>query len=306
MKHYVIGSFSYWTEEEPNIAEIRNKIEALFPEEDLTLHVDAEKESYELRIEPDEPFESPRDLDNVGTMMCAHNRYNLGDEQFNGDMREALINILDDQCGTNLDDEFYEVEDEQTPEAHEAYVDRRVEEEVGKHLIIADLYLYDHSGITISMSPFSCPWDSGQVGFIYVTRERAKQELGVSDEDFPLEQQILENRLRGESQFITKTFESLDSLVTDTVFRNEVDVYDAYLRGDVWSFYIYGADGEVEDSCCGFYGDDWKSNGLADHANHMKDQISSIKVFGHGGEELEELDWAEVFNTNKHQQGVQQ
>jgi hypothetical protein len=33
-----------------------------------------------------------------------------------------------------------------------------------KGTIIKGLFLYDHSGITISTGRFSCPWDSGQVG----------------------------------------------------------------------------------------------------------------------------------------------
>lgn len=35
--------------------------------------------------------------------------------------------------------------------------------------IIRSVYLLDHSGLKLSMSAFSCSWDSGQVGFIYST-----------------------------------------------------------------------------------------------------------------------------------------
>jgi hypothetical protein len=41
-------------------------------------------------------------------------------------------------------------------------------------LVILPLYLYDHGGITISCSPFSCPWDSGQVGWIYADYDMIK------------------------------------------------------------------------------------------------------------------------------------
>lgn len=34
-------------------------------------------------------------------------------------------------------------------------------------VLLMPLYLYDHSGITISTSEFCDPWDSGQIGFIY-------------------------------------------------------------------------------------------------------------------------------------------
>ncbi|GHV34412.1 hypothetical protein FACS18949_10420 [Clostridia bacterium] len=31
------------------------------------------------------------------------------------------------------------------------------------------LYLYDHSGLTINTTGFPCPWDSGQIGWAYVS-----------------------------------------------------------------------------------------------------------------------------------------
>jgi hypothetical protein len=41
------------------------------------------------------------------------------------------------------------------------------------------IYMYDHSGITISYKPFSCPWDSGQVGWIFMNKDRVRREFGV-------------------------------------------------------------------------------------------------------------------------------
>jgi len=31
---------------------------------------------------------------------------------------------------------------------------------------ILPVYMYDHSGISLSSSPFECKWDSGKIGFI--------------------------------------------------------------------------------------------------------------------------------------------
>jgi hypothetical protein len=39
--------------------------------------------------------------------------------------------------------------------------------------------MYDHSGITISYKPFSCPWDSGQIGWIFVNKDQVRREFGV-------------------------------------------------------------------------------------------------------------------------------
>jgi predicted Fe-S protein YdhL (DUF1289 family) len=71
--------------------------------------------------------------------------------------------------------------------------------------IILPLYLYDHSGITMSTTPFSCPWDSGQVGWMFVTLEKVHERFGwnlVTDE----------RRLK-----------------IMRLLRREVAVYDAYL-----------------------------------------------------------------------------
>jgi hypothetical protein len=35
------------------------------------------------------------------------------------------------------------------------------------------LYLYDHSGLAMSTTPYSDPWDSGRVGYYYVSKEDA-------------------------------------------------------------------------------------------------------------------------------------
>lgn len=38
-----------------------------------------------------------------------------------------------------------------------------------KKILVEPLYKFEHSGIVYSTTPFSCPWDSGQVGFIFST-----------------------------------------------------------------------------------------------------------------------------------------
>ena len=46
---------------------------------------------------------------------------------------------------------------------------------------VFELYMYDHSGITLSLSSFNDPWDSGQVGFAYISQS-AKEELRLNRE----------------------------------------------------------------------------------------------------------------------------
>jgi len=99
------------------------------------------------------------------------------------------------------------------------------------HYVMLPLYLYDHSGITMSTSGFSCPWDSGQVGWIYCTMERARQEWSGTDDEV---------RVRAKSYLY-----------------GEVEEYDQFLTGDVWGYVIKDEDDEEVDSCWGFYGLDY-------------------------------------------------
>jgi hypothetical protein len=118
---------------------------------------------------------------NLGKMWCWHRRYELGDadrnkydtQNFSGwsEMKAAIMKNI-------------------------------------KPIAILPLYLYDHSGITMSTRPFSCPWDSGQVGFIFFTRENLK-DLGY--------------KVACKSA-VEKAIACLEAEVRD---------YDAYLCGDV-------------------------------------------------------------------------
>lgn len=92
------------------------------------------------------------------------------------------------------------------------------------------LYLYDHSGLTMSTAAFHCPWDSGQVGWIYVTHAALRKEHDMKR----VSRRIREAAL--------------------ALMRVEVSEYDQYLTGDVWTVDIEDRDGEIIDSCGGFYG----------------------------------------------------
>lgn len=89
--------------------------------------------------------------------------------------------------------------------------------------------------ISMRTSPFSCPWDSGKVGFIYMTRAQALKEYGWK---------VLTAQRR--AQIVRR-------------LEDEVQVYDDYLTGQVYGFDIEVWDGEdwvAADSCWGFYGMD--------------------------------------------------
>jgi hypothetical protein len=183
------------------------------------------KETYvvnnlELSIFMDEMAESPREWDNLGTMICFHRRYSLGDSH-----------------NFSAPDEV----------------------NLKEYAVVIPLYLYDHSGITMATRPFSCQWDSGQVGWIVVTAEEIRKNFGVKR----ITKKILEH--------------------TKEILISEVEVYDHYLTGNVHGFSLEKisqcecCDQDVRetiDSCFGFYGD-IKESGILEHIpEEFHDQIS--------------------------------
>ncbi len=119
-----------------------------------------------------------------------------------------------------------------------------------KAVVCLPLYMYDHGGITIKTTPFGDRWDSGQIGFIYCTNSTISDiGLAIQNDD---------------------TWSSYKERLAKHLIA-EVHTFDQYLTGDVYGFAIKNTDGEEQDSCWGFYGDDYKTNGMLDHVG--KDNI---------------------------------
>ncbi|WMC09544.1 hypothetical protein PU634_10490 [Oceanimonas pelagia] len=243
-----------------------------------------------IRICPDHDAESPRSWDNFATMACWHRSYNLGDEggqeYFFDVLHDALTAIMKhrraasvregytaydselacprcshlgryggDNCATCegwgvVPNPFY-LDKEDPGQALAIYQEYEHLVPYEMRLIYLPLYLYDHSGITMSTGSFGCPWDSGQVGWIFVTY----REVLESWTDW---KRITPARAEKVGDYL----------------RAEVEVYDLYLTGNVWGFEAYEhdededpEDGVFLDSCWGFYGDpdEPNENGMAGH-----------------------------------------
>lgn len=195
-----------------------------------------------ISIYADESPESPRDWDNLGTMTCWHRRYILGDEQPRDSVPLYLASLVNDlwlddykahrlyrEAGESWDD-LYEISESWFEHRWTADRCARLFDALSAKAIILPLYLYDHSGITMNTTGFHCPWDSGQVGFIHLSLEDVRREYGV---------QRVSAKLR-------RTVED--------VLRAEVEVYDDYLRGNVYG-YVIERDSDHVDSCWGYIGD---------------------------------------------------
>ncbi len=181
----------------------------------------------EVKIVADRDAESPRTWDNLGVMVCAHRRYDLGDKS---GLQQAVDFVESIYSEREL--ERMGFDRSHVPSVHAAI------ESCGKAVLLP-LFLYDHSGITMKTTPFSCRWDSGQVGFIFVSYETLRSEYGYA--------RITPKRVQKAKEHL----------------RGEVETYDQFLTGDVWGFEVV-EDGS-EDSCWGFYGGDPMTNGMSSH-----------------------------------------
>lgn len=131
-----------------------------------------------LRVVQDSCGDSPREWDNLGTMVCFHNRYDLGDKH------------------------SYDADDYSGWEE----MKKAILKEEGRGTVILPLYLYDHGGISMSTGAFSCRWDSGQVGFILVNKKTILAEFGGKIVTKKLRERI-EGILEGEVETYTKYLE---------------------------------------------------------------------------------------------------
>ena len=181
-----------------------------------------EYKGYTIEVKQDEIPESPREWDNLGTMVCFHNKYNLGDKH---EITSSDFNS------------WNEVENHLKKENDIA--------------IILPLYLYDHSGLRIKIGSFQghlpqghAEFDSGMIGFIYITKEKIRKEYGC--------------------KHITKKW---IEKVTGYL-ENEVKTYDQFISGDVWYYVVEDENGEDIDCCGGIYGQDEAENQAKEMVDH--------------------------------------
>ena len=103
-----------------------------------------------------------------------------------------------------------------------------------RDVIWKPVYLYDHSGYALSTSPFGDRWDSGQLGFIYVSRANIRQEFGIKRISAKLEQRMIMR------------------------LQTELELVENWLNGEIYGYHI-----PALDECCGgFFSCDHDRSGL--------------------------------------------
>lgn len=236
---------------------------------DFTVHTEDYKGSHIEIFADNDPVNPRIDFDEFGKMVCWHRRYDLGDRHTYSDPQE-FFDTLADEIGSkeirNLelrrDDEFDSVyaryrNDEMDYNARvdaEREIEERYEElvkverdrAIDENTIIIPLYLYDHSGISISAGrdyPYNDAWDSMQVGYYYATRAMIEEEYGKFDK-------AIKEKARN-------------------LMLAEIATYNDYLTNNVYGYVVTdGITGET-DSCWGYFGDYAAKGGVLDAAREV-------------------------------------
>ncbi len=175
----------------------------------------------------------PRETEShIGTMVCFHKRYDLGDKHSFENKDEFLTERLAwhfksrdkaELCMEKLDDSISQL----LPGfAADKMRDYALLELLKEDHVFLPLYLLDHSGLSMSTGSYNDKWDSGQVGWIYADKDTVVREYGEWSK------------------------ESREKVAAK--MKNEVRAYDAYLRGEVYLYdYFDELTGEREPG--GFY-----------------------------------------------------
>ncbi len=232
---------------------------------------DTEIERFEVsrctvRIMLDPDPQNPRlEFDHVGTMACWHGRYNLGDKPYQKDDPEKYLEGLAtseywrecERLDVRLDaiTSYFDYSDRRSgaENAVEARKQKLLAENLDANYVRLPLGLYDHSGISIYVGgrhPMDgAGWDSGRVGFIYCSLEKAQQEFGIEAEKA--------KGWDGLAAYRTSQDDKKPCTLREAVtlcLQSEVEEYDQYLTGMVYGYLVEAEDGE-EDSCYGFFGE---------------------------------------------------
>lgn len=202
-------------------------------------------------IRESDPLNPRTEWDNVATMVCFPRKYTLGDVKT---LPEGKTDVIPH---TN-------VRYDNSSDGAQAFVEWAKKELKAGNLVIASLELYDHSGITMKIhdwgdSAFGAGrtgWDSWIVGWCFITKDRAYEELAIKDgEDWTVK---AKEHIEGE----VKTY---DDYLTNEVYRFTLSRFSSYRvveNGVEQIRFPSDAEWDEVDSCGGFYGSDHEKNGV--------------------------------------------
>ncbi len=235
----------------------------------MNLYRKEQYRGYSINIYYDNGCSNPREWDNIATFVCEHSRYKIGDRQdvescindlfYKYVSNQSIIEYFVKRYNAHLivDEngcQYYECKrkicgDEYTYYigAYENCSENDVVEEMTLELSIGDklqliedtdevvmlgISMYEHGGITLWLGSIDnhpdSRWDCSSIGFAYVEKSVAEQEAPRN---------------------IDWKKWAYDRM------EEEMEIYDDYVKGDVYGYTIEDENGNVtRDSCWGFYG----------------------------------------------------
>lgn len=224
--------------------EVISKEEALAKWWDKHIYL-REKETgdiYRLKIEQDDMPLNPR-------------------EDYDGN----LCTIFSQKGNWDIGDPGYSYARDEAPEKYKEFKKRQDKGEI----FMLPIYMYDHSGQTISLRDFQDRWDSGICGFAFVEKEKLFKEWPDTTED----------------NWKEKAYQ---------VIQDEIETYDKYIKGEAYAWLLEKteivehtrkSDGrtwttiewEVAEAIGGYLGDPEESNLIDDAVGDRFEYIEEVK-----------------------------
>ena len=215
--------------------------------------------------------------DRFGTITHWHRRYDFG-KKINNPI-EFLKSLAADTVSGNYPASLLE---------------KNWEKILKKHYIVLPVSLLDHSGLHIwvgsgSHWSDSAGWDSGQVGFIYASIEKARENWCLYKShpkcgwDFKIPyKKYTKAKIDSIGRVITPV-SLTDTVVTlreatEHLLGLEIEDFDNALTGSVYGYVVKSEDGE-EDSCWGFVGDiDYVKQEAYEHAEYENKRMAHVEL----------------------------
>ncbi|HHL35196.1 MAG TPA: hypothetical protein ENJ30_12605 [Desulfobulbaceae bacterium] len=188
---------------------------------------------YTIEIVPDQDPENPRDGETNAAQIYIPEWSKYRHFADKGALENLLVEVVPSAQFQALSDEEKELVEEGTSALFRVAGEARA-------ALALPLYLMDHGGIALSTGDFVDSWDSGQVGWVFVTSKRMKEVL------------------------VKEEFNKEGRKAASEAIRQEIATFNAYLCGDVWGWvlksHIYSMESQewilyddCEESVWGYY-----------------------------------------------------
>lgn len=168
---------------------------------------------YKLIIQNDVDAENPRYYSNIWTFIMQHKWYNMWDIEF-----ENHWNSFEEDFAYHIAYEYnFEWNDYSSDYGLTDKELKTINKWIDENIIYEKVYMYDHSWVAISTTPFHCSYDSWQIWYIYALKSKAEKE------------------------FINNEWKNLEDKLRE-VLKWEIEILNKYLQWDMYEFKIFSRD----------------------------------------------------------------